>query len=256
MKSTSQWRPSFPITKLAAVLAKAAIQLDHEVGTDPDYFAPTDDTDKRTEAAKVANHLILLSLEKVGQGAGSGLELSDAREPFFTRARKSPSEHEKKSQFDAICDYLDIDDESLVISEKDLVTGALKAARQLNGGVDYKLEDLIRDGIRRVGQELISNAVNQENRREGSKGGFTSPGSRWPQYEKAFARLKVIQGTNAWTYRKPYITLSYIAGAVDGPKSNVVQIRRWAEGVGHAIVGQPGPDEEPTAGGAIVDDKL
>ena len=102
------------------------------------------------------------------------------------------------------------------MSEADFVAASIKAARELGHGHDYTLDRLIHDGISRVGQELISNAVNKGNRKDKDAPAHTSPGGRWDAYEEAYQELQAIVGTKAWTYRKPYITLSYIAGALKG----------------------------------------
>ena len=251
----SPWRKNLDPSQMADQLAAAGIHLKVE-GVQADSFIDPLSTVERTKSAKLAMVVIEKALEAAASGSGSGLELSDKREPFFARARNEAKDHEEMSQAEALRRFLDLDTDDLILSERALVTAALEAAKILGYGEEYSLEDLIRDGLRRACQEMISLAVNKKNRKEGTATGFTALGVRWEKYEEAYNKLQATLGTPAWGFRKPYITLSYIAGSIEGAKSNVVQIRRWADATGKQIVPQPGRDEDPTAGGLIVDDKL
>lgn len=253
----SPWRPALKVQELAPLLVKAAVQLQIPGVNDPEEFQDPGDRDGRTNRASLATQIIEKSLKAVGKGVGGAIELDGRKEPFFDRARTKPKDHELVSQKEAIAKFLGVEaDGEILLSESELVTAAIKAAKELGQGDGYNLDALIRDGIRRVGQELISNAVNKTNRDADSAPAPTSPGARWDAYDAAYMELKSILGTKNWTYRKPFITLSYIAGALIGPKSNVVQLRRWAEATGKQIVPAPLPDEDQTAGGLIVDDKM
>ena len=253
----SPWRPALRVEELAPLLVEAAVQLQIPGVTDPGEFQDPGNRDGRTKRANLATQIIEQSLELVGKGGGGAIELDGRKEPFFERARTKAKDHELVSQKEAIAEFLGLDPSGeILLSESELVTGAIKAARELGHGDEYTLETLIRDGIRRMGQEMISNAVNKKNRDADSAPAPTAPGGRWDAYEAAYLELKSILGTKNWTYRKPFITLSYIAGALKGPKSNVVQLRRWAVSTGKEIVPAPLPDEDQTAGGLIVDDKL
>jgi hypothetical protein len=251
----SPWRPPFDPSRMSAQLIAAGIHLKVE-GVEGETFEDPIETPARSKKGALALEVIDKALVAAASGAGAGLELSDRLEPFFSRVRTELKEHEKQCQADALRDFLKLDTDDLILSERDLVTSALEAAKVLGYGDEYALEDLIRDGLRRACQEMISLAVNKVNRKEGAASGFTAPGARWDQYEAAYTKLQASVGTPSWGFRKPYITLSYIAGTIDGAKSNVIQIRRWAESTGKAIVPRPGRDEDPTAGGQIVDDKL
>ena len=253
----SPWRPALKVEELAPLLVDAAVQLQIPGVTDPAEFEDPGDRDGRTKRAILATQIIEKSLEAVAKGTAGPIELYSEKEPFFDRARTKPKDHEVLSQKEAIAKFLGIELKGeILLSESELISGALKAAKELGQGDNYNIESLIRDGIRRVGQEMISNAVNKTNRDSDSAPAPTAPGTRWDAYESAYMELKSILGTKNWTYRKPFITLSYIAGALIGPKSNVVQLRRWAEATGKDIVPAPLRDEDQTAGGLIVDDKL
>ena len=256
----SPWRPSLKVQELAPLLVEAAVQLQIPGVTDPVEFQDPGDRDGRIKRANLATQIIEQSLEAVAKGAGGAIELDTRKEPFFERARTKPKEHELVSQKEAIAKFLGLEaDGEILLSESELVSATIRAAKELGQGDGYNLETLIRDGIRRVGQELISNAVNKTNRDANSAPSPTSPGSRWDAYETAYLYLKSILGTKTWGemgFRKPFITCSYIAGAVNGSKTNVVQIRRWVAGTGKQIIPAPLPDEDQTAGGLIVDDKM
>ena len=253
----SPWRPALKVQELAPLLVNAAVQLQIPGVNDPEEFQDPGDTKGRSNRALLATQIIEQSLEAVAKGAGGAIELDGRKEPFFDRARTKAKDHELVSQKEAIARFLGIEATGeILLSESELVTAAIKAAKELGQGDGYNLETLIRDGIRRVGQELISNAVNKTNRDADSAPAPTSPGARWDAYDAAYMELKSILGTKNWTYRKPFITLSYIATWGQGPNSNVVQLRRWANATGKQIVPAPLPDEDQTAGGLIVDDKL
>lgn len=253
----SPWRPSLKVQELAPLLVEAAVQLQIPGVTDPVEFKDPGNRDGRIKRANLANQIIEQSLEAVSKGAGGAIELDTRKEPFFERARTKPKDHELVSQKKAIAKFLGLEgDGEILLSESELVSATIRAAKELGHGDEYGLETLIRDGIRRVGQEMISNAINKTNRDANSAPAPTAPGARWDAYETAYLELKSILGTKNWTYRKPFITLSYIAGALKGPKSNVVQLRRWAEATGKEIVPAPFAEEDQTAGGLIVDDKM
>ena len=253
----SPWRKSVEIEKIAPLLVKAAVQLQIEGITDPKIFSDPGDTKQRKARGEVAMTIITESLEAVGKGVGGAIELDNRPEGFFQRSRTKAKGDEVMSQRDAIARYLEKEaGAEILLSEAELVTATIKAAKDLGHGTEYTVETLIRDGIRRVGQEMISNAVNRENRDPELAPAHTAPGARWDAYEEAYQELQAIVGTKAWSYRKPYITLSYIAGALKGPKSNVVQLKRWADATGRNIVPAPLADEDQSAGGQIVDDKM
>ena len=253
----SPWRPSLKVQELAPLLVEAAVQLQIPGVNDPEEFQDPGDTKGRKARADLAAQIVENSLKAVAKGAGSSIELDGRKEPFFERARTKPKEHELVSQKEAIAKFLGVEaDGEILLSESELVSATIRAAKELGHGDEYGLETLIRDGIRRVGQEMISNAINKSNRDADSAPAPTAPGARWDAYEAAYLELKSILGTKNWTYRKPFITLSYIAGALKGPKSNVVQLRRWAEATGKEIVPAPLAEEDQTAGGLIVDDKM
>ncbi len=251
-KSTSAWRPSLKVADMAPLLAGAAVQMEIEGVTKAEDFDDPTTRAARTQLAVVIQSIVESALTQVAAGGAGSVELGDRPEEFFQRARTEPKDHEIKSQHEALLEYLGLDEE-LILSEQDMVTAAIQAAKELGLAPDYSLSNLIRDGIRRVGQELISNAVNKTNRKEGTGTSFTSPGARWEKYEEAYNKLKLEVGTASWGRRKPFITLSYIAGEA---RSNVIQIRRWAEATGKEIVGRPGKDDDQTAGCLIVDDKI
>ena len=253
--SKSPWRLSFVIPDLSSSnLAAAAVQLQIEGVTKPEDLEDPGTTKGRTAISSLVKSIIESSIAEVASGSTGSVELGDRPEEFFQRARTKPQDHEMKPQELAIKDFLGLDhDAELMLSEQELVAAAIRASKELGGKPDYCLSDLIRDGIRRVGQEMVSNAVNRQNRKAGSGSSYTSPGANWHKYEAAYQQLKLEVGTPAWDRRKPYITLGYIA---QESKTNVIQIRRWAESTGREIVAAPGPDEDQTAGCQIVNDKL
>lgn len=235
-------------------LVAAAIQLGIEgVKTVDDLADPG--AGNRAPINALIRSIIDSCIEQVAAGNVAGsVELGDRPEPFFQRSRSEVQDHEIKPQEEAIREFLGLEGEGeLMLSEQDLVVGAIRASKELSGNSEYDFNQLLREGVRRVGQEMISNAVNKSNRKPGSGTSFTSPGARWEVYDQAYQKLKLEVGTQAWDRRKPYITLGYIAGVA---KSNVVQIRRWAEATGKDIVARPGRDEDQTAGCLIVDDKI
>ncbi len=252
-KSVSAWRPTFRPVEWASLLANAAIQLEIEGVSGPEDFADPEERKARERAAALALSIIKSSLEHIASGGSSSVELGEGLEVFFQRCRSEKKEHEIVSQEAAIKDFLGVEgDGEIMISELQLVEGAIRAARDLNQNTNYGLSNLIRDGIRRVGQEMISNAINRSNRKPGSKS-FTTPGANWPLYEQAYTALQNECGTPAWTKRKSYITIGFIAQRAS---TNVVQIRRWAESTGKEIVPRPDEREDPTAGLKIVDENL
>jgi hypothetical protein len=256
-ESTSPWRPAIPIqsTEWAELLAKAAVQLNIEGVQGPEAFEDTRLTDDRTAKSKLIVEIVKVALEAVVSGSGNGVELSDKPEPFFQRARTKPTDGELRSQQSAIVSFLGLEPTNqIVISEAELVGHALKAAREMKYGEEYGLNDLVHEGIRRVGQELVSNAANNLNRDPDAPLSPTAPGRNWNAYAKAYNDLKAQLGTPAWPYRKPFITASTIAGYVQ-PQSNPIQIRRWMASVGLEEVAVPKPGEDQTAGGQIVDPK-
>jgi hypothetical protein len=254
-KSVSPWRPAINVPEFADLLAKAAVQLQIEGVEGPEAFDDPETTAGRTAKNKLILSTIQAALEAVASGAGNGVELSDNPEPFFQRARMKPNDGELRSQQSAIVSFLGLEPTNqIVISESELVAHALKAAREMKYGDEYGLNDLVHEGIRRVGQELVSNAANNLNRDPDAPLSPTAPGRNWDSYAKAYNALKAQLGTPAWPYRKPFITASTIAGYVQ-PQSNPIQIRRWMSAVGLEEVAVPKPGEDPTAGGLIVDPK-
>lgn len=254
-KSTSPWRPSINVPEMAELLANAGIQLQIEGVKDASTFDDPENTAGRSHSSKLIIAVITAALEAVARGAGSSVELSDKPEQFFQRARNKVSDGELRSQKDAIISFLGIEPcHQILLSEVDLVRHALKAARDLKYGDNYSQEDLLHEGIRRVGQELISNAANNLNRDPDAPLPPTAAGRNWDKYAKAYEELKAMQSTKAWPYRKPFITASTIAGYVQ-PQTNPIQIRRWMESVGIEEVAVPKPGEDQTAGGQVVDPK-
>ncbi len=253
----SPWRLSVPVSELSSTdLANAAVQLQIEGVSSAEDLADPGIGPERTALNKLIRSIMESSVAQIAAGGTSAVELGDRPEQFFQRARTKIQEHEKKSQETAIKEFLGIEpDGELLLSEQELVAAAIRASKDLGGRPDYSLTDLIRDGIRRVGQEMISNAANRENLKPGSKVGATSPGAKWDKYEASYQKLQLQVGTPAWEGRKPYITFGYIA---TDAKTNVIQIRRWAEATGKKIVGRPDVDrgDDPTAGCNIVDEKL
>lgn len=254
---SSSWRRNLDIPSIADKLVKAAIQLQIEgISDESDFHDPTD-TKLRKARADLAIHIIETCLDLVGEGVGSEVELGTSPQGYFYRSRIAPTKNEVTSQREALAKYLGREPGvEILMTESDFVTAAIKAARELGHGAEYGLTRLIHDGISRVGQELISNAVARDNRKQTDTPSHTAPGCNWDIYEKSYQELQAIVGTKSWKRRKPYITLTYIAQANDGTKSNSVQLRRWAEATGKTIVPQPRPDEDQSAGGLIVDDKL
>lgn len=237
---------------MAPLLSGAAIQLGIEGIRGPEDFSDPGEKKERGARARLALEVVKAALERVATSCDSTLELSHRAEPFFLRARSKAHPYEFKSQEEAIAEYLGLDGGELILSERDLIHGALRAAVDLGKPAEFCMDDLIREGLRKVSQDLITTAVNQQNRKEELEPSSTVSGSRWDKYEEAYQKLQAELGTKAWSRRKPYITLSYIASECG---SNVVQIGRWAEITGKRIVGKPDKDEDQTAGGLIVNDK-
>lgn len=258
-ESASPWRKTVSLPGTIGPLANlAAPHLGMaEVG---DLTVDPKTKTEREQVAKVMFTVVEAALEKVAMGGGEGYSLSQEPEPFFERTRTDKKAGEKISQRAAIAKYLDLNTgaDRVVISEAELVSYALKAIRRFNSA--YGLEDLIRDGIRRVAQELVTNAANEENSEGGAKRYRPVRGANWEKYQTALNTLKVDLGSPAWPFHKPYITLGAIASTVVG-NTNVVQIRRWLDATGQPRV--PSPDhtsdrfkQDPTLAGAIVDPQL
>lgn len=256
-KSSGDWRKS---VRLSGKLSELANKLAPLVGIDDagDLSVDPGEREARTATGNLIFTVIEASLEQMVAGSG-GYKMGDSPEPFFERTRTEKKDGEKLAQRAAIAKHLDLDkSDRIVISEVDLVGAALKAARRFNS--NYDVQDLIRDGVRRVAQELITNAANEENTVDGAHVYRPVQGANWAKYEQALQTLRAELNTKAWPFRKPYITLSAIASTVVG-NTNVVQIRRWLDATGQKRI--PSPDhnselykKDETLAGAIVDPAL
>ena len=259
VSKTSPWRRSIDIPGNAENLARAAQVLGYTDITEAADFADPGDTRARKARADIAIDIFEKALERVVESA-SPVELGERPEPYFERARRDRKSTEIKDQRSAIAEFLGLErpsgKESIVLSEADLVTGAIKAAAALGYPDGWSIDDLIHEGIRRVAQELISNAANETNKTDDAPKSRTSPGVNWQKYQQTLDQLIEDQGTDRWVYRKPYITISTIAGAVQ-PKTNDVQIRRWIAANDIPTFAPPSPDsKDQTMAGKIVDPKL
>ena len=166
--------------------------------------------------------------------------------------------HELIDQRSAIADFLGIErpvgKESIVISESDLVSQALKAAKALGYAESWGIEEMLHEGLRRVAQELVSNAALQNNRDPNAPKSATAPGLNWSFYQQVLDQLIEDQGTDRWTGRNSYITISKLATKAE---TNDVQIRRWISANNIPTFPPPGPkDEDRMLAGKIVDPKL
>lgn len=251
--STSPWvRTRVAMEPLVPLVRKAAARLGIAEAVE---LQDPRSKGKRQELASLAFDVIEKALAAVGEGnVGETISFADDPEPYFHRARQKPQEGEVMSQRDAIIKFLNLSGDKLILSEADLVAGALRAAQVLNYG-KFDAMDLVREGVKRVAQELISNAANVANSDPTKGKPATSPGRNWANYERALNELRTEVGTPAWAYRKPYISISTIAGRVV-PNTNPIQIRRWLEAKSIPTVAPPRPGEDQTAKGNIVDPQL
>ena len=236
--SKSPWRLDLQPSQHAEEFYQAAVRLGIAEIQSKDELG-----DPGSEGRRKINSLIKMVLFAALEDAGksTSFEISDKPEPFFDRARREVREGEEIPQRDAIAKFLGVQvpvQGSLLVSEEDLVAGSIKAAKILRYQSITCLEDLIREGIRRVSQELISNAVNIENvdPEAPPKISSTRPGLNWEKYQIALDKLRVELGTPAWASRKPYITVSTIATEA---RTNVIQIRRWISHNNIETIGAP-----------------
>lgn len=256
--AASPWRKSIPVEPLLEPVQAAAVQLGRTEAMNLVAEGDPGDTKLRADKAVLVFDVIREALAAVATGGATSFEVGDQPEPFFARARKEVREGEIKSQLQAVAEFLGTDHQAgVVVTEGELIAGAIKAAEVLKLP-KYTVEDLLHEGVRRVAQEMISNAVNVLNAVDPSAKPRTMTGRNWDTYEEALNELRAAQGTPAWTPTKPYITVSTIAGYTR-PATNSVQIRRWLAAKKIPTIAPPTPEEvraDPTLGGKIVDPAL
>ena len=229
LKKPSIWKRQIPLkTKLPLIRAAARAMGFTEL---TDVEDPIDST-KRSDIGALIDELIVEALSRAAQGSGDGYQLHHEPEPFFAAVRQSPNtaKGEKISKFEAIRNFLGLPNDGknqIVLSEAALVDAALRSAKILQKGSGYNLEEMIREGIRKVAQDLITRASTIDNfsdSDDAKKALRTAPGRNWDHYEKVLNELRAELGTPAWRYNKPMITVSVLSRRAE---TNDVQIRRW-----------------------------
>jgi hypothetical protein len=256
--AASPWRKSIPVEPLLEPVQTAAVQLGRTEAMNLVAEGDPGDTKLRADKAELVFDVIREALAAVASGGTTSFQVGDQPEPYFARARKEIRDGELKAQFDAIADFLGVEpNPGIAVTEAELIAGAIKAADVLKYP-RYTVEDLLHEGVRRVAQELISNAVNLLNAEDPTSKPVTMTGRNWPEYDRALAELRAELGTAAWKLRKPFITVSTIAGRVN-PPTNTIQIRRWLAAQQIPTIAPPTPEElraDPSLGGKVVDPAL
>jgi len=156
--------------------------------------------DERKAIAAMLNNLIVEAVKSTAEKDGSAditYTLSDAPEPRFTTVRNKPrigsdgKPVEALSQAEAIRHFLRLQPGApIVLSEDELVTHAIRAAREQNRGRDYGVEDLVREGLAMACQAIISKHVAATNLAPGAESPTNLPGSNDDHYLDVLKRLR------------------------------------------------------------------